>query len=243
MAVRRDTSRSPETRSAGFGRVLVVPGVSKTVLPVFAPNEGVFSHALTVVAYDDDAHFGLLTSAIHWWWAVSHGSSMRTDVRYTPSDCFETFPQPKLTAEVEAAGGVLHEFRAHLMLQRGEGLTKTYNRVVRPGRDPGGHRPAPPAPRRARRSRCGRVRLGRPGSRASSVHPVRASVHGFRGGGAGDPRPIEPTQPGTDDGVTAIKLLPTCVGLCGQWQLEQIGRITVEPGGAERARGTGARPP
>ena len=29
---------------------------------------------------------------------------MRTDVRYTPSDCFETFPQPELSAAVRNVG-------------------------------------------------------------------------------------------------------------------------------------------
>ena len=52
---------------------------------------------LVVFAYDDDGHFGLLSSGFHWWWAVTHASTMRTDIRYTPTDCFETFAQPELT--------------------------------------------------------------------------------------------------------------------------------------------------
>lgn len=54
---------------------------------------------------------------------------MRTDVRYTPTDCFETFPQPDLTAAIAELGARLHEHRSALMLDRQEGLTKTYNRV------------------------------------------------------------------------------------------------------------------
>ena len=57
---------------------------------------------------------------------------MRTDVRYTPSDCFETFPQPELTEAVRRAGGALDLHRRQLMLDRWEGLTATYNRVHNP---------------------------------------------------------------------------------------------------------------
>ena len=57
---------------------------------------------------------------------------MRTDIRYTPTDCFETFPQPELTDAVGILGGELNDHRSALMLDRQEGLTKTYNRVHDP---------------------------------------------------------------------------------------------------------------
>ena len=50
-------------------------------------------------------HFGLLSSGIHWWWAVTHASTMReADIRYTPTDCFETFVQPALTDAIATHG-------------------------------------------------------------------------------------------------------------------------------------------
>jgi hypothetical protein len=91
------------------------------------------SDQAVVFAYDDDAHLGLLSSGFHWWWAVTRASMMRTDVRYTPSDCFETFPQPNLPPAVGDAGGALDAHRRAVMLDRQEGLTKTYNRVHDPG--------------------------------------------------------------------------------------------------------------
>jgi len=118
---------------ADFERVLVIAATSKVVQPVFVPTGRVFSHALYVFAYDDDFHFGVLTSAFHWWWAVAHASTMRTDLRYTPTDCFETFPQPSCDdTAVEVAGRALDEHRAALMIRNDEGLTKTYNRVHNP---------------------------------------------------------------------------------------------------------------
>lgn len=114
-----------------LSRVLALAITGKTVQPVFASPGLVFSHAVALFAYDDDFHFGVLSSAFHWHWAVKRGSKMRTDPRYTPTDVFETFPQPPFNDAVAAAGKELHEHRAALMVNNDEGLTKTYNRVHR----------------------------------------------------------------------------------------------------------------
>jgi hypothetical protein len=56
---------------------------------------------------------------------------MKDDLRYTPSDCFRTFPFPEhfeVDATLETAGETYHAFRAALMIERNKGLTKTYNR-------------------------------------------------------------------------------------------------------------------
>ena len=60
---------------------------------------------------------------------------MKDDLRYTPSDCFETFPFPadfETNPTLEEAGRVYYEFRAALMVRNNEGLTKTYNRFHDP---------------------------------------------------------------------------------------------------------------
>ena len=113
----------------GQDRVIALTCVSKTVMPAFTTSRQVFSHAVVVFACDDHFALGLLSSAFHWNWAMKYGSTMRTDLRYTPSDCFETFPKPASDGAVELAGKALDEFRAQLMVRNGEGLTKTYNRV------------------------------------------------------------------------------------------------------------------
>ena len=56
---------------------------------------------------------------------------MKDDLRYTPSDCFETFPFPEAwdtDAYLEAAGQTYYDYRAALMVEHDEGMTKTYNR-------------------------------------------------------------------------------------------------------------------
>jgi hypothetical protein len=124
-----------ETRPAlrraieGLERCIVLTRHSKAVLPIFVPTRVVMSEATVVFAYDDDGHFGLLSSGFHWWWAVTRASTLETRVRYTSTDCFETFARPDLNSTVSDLGGELNVHRSALMLERHEGLTKTYNRL------------------------------------------------------------------------------------------------------------------
>lgn len=117
---------------------------SPNALPIFVDSHQVFSHALAVFAYDDDAHFGLLTSSVHWWWAVTQSGTLggEANIRYNINRAFKTFPPPdaKRGASWEAvniAGRYLDHFRSDLMIRTGLGLTKTYNRV----RSPSEHNP------------------------------------------------------------------------------------------------------
>jgi len=114
---------------APLDRCIALTLVSKTLQPMFVPTGIVFAHKLGVFAYDDGAHFGLLSSGFHWWWAVTRTSTLGAAPSYSPTDAFETFPQPKLTLPAADLGARLQEHRAGLMLDRQEGLTKTYNRV------------------------------------------------------------------------------------------------------------------
>lgn len=117
---------------ASLDRCIAITSVSKVVQPMLVATGIVFAHVLYVFAYDDDAHFGLLSCGLHWWWAVTYASTLETRVRYVPTDCFETFPQPELTEGVGNLGAELNGHRSALMLDRQEGLTKTYNRVHDP---------------------------------------------------------------------------------------------------------------
>lgn len=113
-------------------RVLAIARVSKTVTPAFVSTDQIPNDKVVVFAYDDYFRFGLLTSVLHRTWAIAYSSSLRADTQYTPTDCFETFPQPPYNAGVEAAGKALDQHRAPLMVRNDEGLTKTYNRVHNP---------------------------------------------------------------------------------------------------------------
>ncbi|WP_406674063.1 hypothetical protein WBK31_39470 [Nonomuraea sp. N2-4H] len=117
---------------ADLQRVIVITLVSKVVMPVMVPTGQVFSHMLGVFATDDTAMLALLSSAPHYWWARARASSMKADLRYTPSDVFETLALPELTQEMRDLGDRLDTFRRDLMLSRQAGLTTTYNMVNDP---------------------------------------------------------------------------------------------------------------
>jgi hypothetical protein len=113
-------------------RVLAIALTSKSVMPVFVDAKQVFANSLAIFAYDDDFHFGVLSSGFHYRWAIRYSSTLETRIRYTPSDVFETFVQPDFNVSVEEAGKVLNEYRAQLMVKANEGLTVTYNRLHNP---------------------------------------------------------------------------------------------------------------
>jgi len=100
----------------------------------------IFSEGLVLIALDQDAAFATLQSRVHEGWARFFSSTMGDALRYTPSDCFETFPFPEnweTHPALEPAGKAYYEFRAALMVKSNEGLTRTSNRFHDPDkRDP-----------------------------------------------------------------------------------------------------------
>jgi len=87
--------------------------------------------------FTDDrfSRFGVLQCRVHEVWVRSFASSLKDDMRYTPSDCFETFPFPagfETNAALEAAGREYYEFRAALMQDLWLGLTEIYNHFHSP---------------------------------------------------------------------------------------------------------------
>ena len=129
---------------ADLKRVLVMSQVSGHLAFTFQPTNRVFGNTLNMFRIENDGGFAVLQSRVHESWARFFASTMKDDMRYTPSDCFETFPFPagwETDAALEAAGREYYEARAALMVSHHEGLTKTYNRFHDPAEDaPGIHR-------------------------------------------------------------------------------------------------------
>ncbi|CAI9402720.1 DNA methyltransferase [Aestuariimicrobium sp. T2.26MG-19.2B] len=137
--VYRDTwwqyaERRPAMRKAiaDLSEVLVIARVSKTVMPLRIATGHVFSDATEVFALSSYCDQAVLSSSLHQLWAITYGSGMRNDPRYTPSDVFETFPRPAATATVDKLGRSLDRLRRDVMLRRDLGLTKLYNLVNSP---------------------------------------------------------------------------------------------------------------
>ncbi|WP_404286129.1 type IIL restriction-modification enzyme MmeI [Glutamicibacter arilaitensis] len=117
---------------AGFSEVLVIARVSKTVMPIRVATGQVMSEACVVFATDNYGDQAVLSSSLHQIWAITYGSGLRNDPRYTPSDVFETFPRPNITEALVGVGRVLEEERRAIMLRRNLGMTKIYNLVNDP---------------------------------------------------------------------------------------------------------------
>ena len=119
-------------------KVVVVSRVGQQAAFALLPNGMVYSESTVVFPLETHAAFCALQSRPHEIWARFFGSSMKDDLRYTPSDCFETFPFPRgwrTHPALEAAGQAYYDFRANLMVRNDEGLTKTYNRFHDPDED------------------------------------------------------------------------------------------------------------
>lgn len=91
----------------------------------------IFANTLLVFSIDEMHKFSVMQSRVHEIWARLMGSSMKDDLRYISSACFETFPffgGASNKAAVEAAGMNYSDHRAAMMVARDEGMTKIYNR-------------------------------------------------------------------------------------------------------------------
>ena len=123
-------------------RVSLYPAVRQNsecfILSRVSPNLGVtrvltdaiFADSVDVFAYPNLAPFAILQSRVHEVWARFFSSSMKDDLRYAPSDCFETFPFPdgyQTDPVLEEIGQRYLEHRAALMEVTSQGMTKTYN--------------------------------------------------------------------------------------------------------------------
>ena len=126
--------RAPELYRTIAGMERVFAGVLHTKHWSVAVYETrvIYSHALVVFALEDYASLGLLESFIHEAWAREYSGSLETRMRYTPSDCFETFPFPPDINGLLPIGQTYNHHRCQMMLSRQEGLTKTYNRFHSP---------------------------------------------------------------------------------------------------------------
>ncbi|MBA2933064.1 N-6 DNA methylase [Sphingomonas sp. CGMCC 1.13654] len=111
--------------------MLAVSRVSPMLSVARVPTGIVPADSLVVFAFSTFHGFSILQSRVHELWARFFSSSMKDDLRYSPSDCFRTFPFPhgfETLQSIEAAGERYHSYRAQVMVDRTAGLTKTYNR-------------------------------------------------------------------------------------------------------------------
>jgi hypothetical protein len=117
--------------------VIVIALASKTLAFAYLSSSMVFSHATAVFALENMSYLAVLQSSIHGTYAWQNGSTLKNDLRYTPSDVFETFPLPEErhfedSSHLLGLGVSLHKQRATIMTQENIGLTPLYKRIHDP---------------------------------------------------------------------------------------------------------------
>ncbi len=96
----------PELRRklAGLAHYIATSETAKHRIFIWLPVSVAPEHKLVVIARDDDATFGMLSSRFHTVWALATGGTLGQTPVYTASLCFETFPFPSgLTPNIPAA--------------------------------------------------------------------------------------------------------------------------------------------
>ena len=110
------------------------------------PASQVFTHGIGIISSDEPSWFALIQSRPHEVWSTLLSSSLGDAIRYTPTDCFETFPFPdclknsipfdkaleSIKKNLELTGTEYLNFRTAVMQEYEEGLTKIYNRFNDP---------------------------------------------------------------------------------------------------------------
>ena len=95
---------------------------------VLRRNDATFDQTNIIFALDSISAFALLQSSVHQVWALRQGASLESRPRYTPTDCFETFPfPPESPASLLALGTEYHAKRQRFLLSERKGLTDFYN--------------------------------------------------------------------------------------------------------------------
>ena len=108
-------------------RVLVIPLISPHLCVAMLKTGFVYSHKLGVFAFAEPSAFACLQTRVHETWVRTFTSTLKDDLNYSPSDCFETFPLPDPVASdpaLEEIGRAYHDHRAQIMVARNEGMTK-----------------------------------------------------------------------------------------------------------------------
>jgi type II restriction/modification system DNA methylase subunit YeeA len=87
----------PAMRKAlfGLGRYIATSEKSKHRFFIWLDEKSAPDKRLAVIARNDDATFGILSSRIHVCWALAVGSTLEDRPAYATTTCFETFPFPE----------------------------------------------------------------------------------------------------------------------------------------------------
>lgn len=101
--------------------------VTEYLVPCQIKETIISSEATWLAPTNDLTDLLILHSNIHEIWARKRSSSLETRLRYSPSDCYETFPFPTNRSRLEPLAEPFLAYRDGLCRSRNIGLTDLYN--------------------------------------------------------------------------------------------------------------------
>lgn len=117
-----------------LSRFIAANAQGKRILFAWCETTACPSSLTNVFVFGDDYAMGILTSRCHREWARLQSSTLRVDIRYTPTSAFDTFPWPP--APTDPQREAVATVAAELIRRRGDicaaqqiGLTTLYNQV------------------------------------------------------------------------------------------------------------------
>lgn len=99
-------------------RVIVQTRHTKHLCPQFMGTGPVFSDSTVVFPTDSTWLYAVLNSFVHDAWARETSGTIRTELRYSHTDCFYTFPLPSDDPELGSLGAILEQKREDLRGRR-----------------------------------------------------------------------------------------------------------------------------
>lgn len=120
------------TKTEALERAFAVALTTKYLSFSSIPPNVICTHALAVLTTDRWELYAVVQSTLHEVWARKYSGALETRLRYSPSDCFETFAFPEglwhlANPALAIVGERYHEHRKSLMLSLWLGLTDVYN--------------------------------------------------------------------------------------------------------------------
>ena len=119
----------------GLDHVIAIARVSNSFAPTLLPSGMVYSEKIVVFPFSSFGPYCAIQCRVHEIWTRFFSSTLKDDLQYRPSACFDTFPFPDgwlNDSVLEQAGRTYFHYRRDLMVVANEGLTKTYNRFHDP---------------------------------------------------------------------------------------------------------------
>ncbi|OGQ89329.1 MAG: hypothetical protein A2289_05940, partial [Deltaproteobacteria bacterium RIFOXYA12_FULL_58_15] len=84
-----------QAATRGLSRILATSRVANAFAFTFIPANWVMNEKVVVFAFDDEASFAVLQSRTHEVWARFFSATLKDDLQYALSDCFDTYPFPE----------------------------------------------------------------------------------------------------------------------------------------------------